>query len=720
MKKHLLIFLLACALALMLCLVSCSFFIKDKEDEEEPYIGPIYPPSEGLEFDLSGDGTYYVLRGRGTCEDTRIVVPAFHEGKPVKAVAYCCMPFERDPLIEELVLTEGITHISAEAFTDCSNLTTVTIPLSLEEIGENAFFGAPIQNVYIKSLKKWLNVTGYINTAYRPDYYLKGELLVDLEIPGDIKNIKEGAFFHCGSIESVTMGNGIESVGDLAFYDCISLKNIEFPNTLKSIGFASFYSCDPLESVEIPDSVTTIAKGAFQDSIRLKRVTLGKNLQSIEIGAFSYCFSLFEVCNKSSLTLEMGSSDNGSVAYYARHITSDTKKTRLKNVGDYAFYMDGNDSCLLYYFGNDKDLVLPDIGTNYRVNTIAFAEISYKKQSSPIIESVVIPEYVTSIGDRAFYYCTNLKSVDIQGDIPSIREYTFYQCRSLESISLPDSVKSIGEYAFSGCESLTDMTVPKAVTSIGESAFSGCYNLKTITILGSVESIQERTFNGCSSLIAIKLPNSVSRIGKYAFAYCSSLVTINIPFKVKWIDDDAFRECNSLVEVFNESTLSLEAGKVHHGLVTLNAKNVIKDESESNLRYVGDYVFYDDGISVYLVKYLGNDAELILPEYENGGEYEINMYAFYNNDNIVSVEIPDCVTAIGYNAFYSCDLLKKVVVPASVVSIKPSVFEYSNLLTIYCEADERAEGWSEAWNYSKNSDSYEKYELPVVWGYKGD
>ena len=179
------------------------------------------------------------------------------------------------------------------------------------------------------------------------------------------------------------------------------------------------------------------------------------------------------------------------------------------------------------------------------------------------LESINIPEGVTSIGERAFYGCSSLTNIDVDIDnqnyisengillnkekteiicypagkkdikkyiIPEgvtiIAEYAFSECSSLESIVIPNSVTSIVDNAFSRCSSLNSINIPEGVTSIGYSAFSGCSNLESITIPSSVTTIEGRTFLKCSSLESIEISDSVTSIGGYAFYGCSSLTNI--------------------------------------------------------------------------------------------------------------------------------------------------------------------------------------------------
>ena len=173
------------------------------------------------------------------------------------------------------------------------------------------------------------------------------------------------------------------------------------------------------------------------------------------------------------------------------------------------------------------------------------------------IQTAVIEEGVTSIGNNAFADCSGLSSITIPEGVTSIGIWTFIGCNSLKKVYVT-SLEGWLNISFSeNCSTplcyggelyiadvlVTDLILPKGITQINEHAFEGCNSLRSITIPAGVTSIGRYAFDECSSLRNITIPEGVTSIGSYAFFYCSSLINIGIPDSVTYIGDSAFRNC---------------------------------------------------------------------------------------------------------------------------------------------------------------------------------
>ncbi len=140
------------------------------------------------------------------------------------------------------------------------------------------------------------------------------------------------------------------------------------------------------------------------------------------------------------------------------------------------------------------------------------------------LESIVIPNSVTYIGEAAFLYCRSLKTINIPDDIRFIECRTFEGCEVMESVQLPKNVEKVHGSAFKDCIHLTSIDLGM-VRSIGPYAFSGCKNLTAIN-MPPVINVSEGAFQNCIGLQSIDLPASIEHLYRGAFSGCSSLTTV--------------------------------------------------------------------------------------------------------------------------------------------------------------------------------------------------
>ena len=150
------------------------------------------------------------------------------------------------------------------------------------------------------------------------------------------------------------------------------------------------------------------------------------------------------------------------------------------------------------------------------------------------ITSVIIPGSVKYIGQSAFKWCGNLKTVEFSGNgLKTIaggdyQKGAFFGCSGLVSITIPDTVTTIAGYAFYGCSKLPTITIPDSVVTVGKYAFCDCISLRDLTIGNGVECIEMGTFGNCTSLTSVTIPDSVTLIVSSAFYECDSLKTVYV------------------------------------------------------------------------------------------------------------------------------------------------------------------------------------------------
>ena len=162
---------------------------------------------------------------------------------------------------------------------------------------------------------------------------------------------------------------------------------------------------------------------------------------------------------------------------------------------------------------------------------------------------VIVPEGVTSIGYRAFYYCSNLASVNLPQSLTSIEVDAFDGCIDLTSISLPDSLIRIESGAFRACNLLSTLQIPNAITELKSALFSGCKALRSVTLSANLTSIGYACFGSCESLDSITIPATVKTIEDRAFSGCTALKEIVLPEVLEYIGETAFKGCGKFLKI---------------------------------------------------------------------------------------------------------------------------------------------------------------------------
>jgi hypothetical protein len=126
---------------------------------------------------------------------------------------------------------------------------------------------------------------------------------------------------------------------------------------------------------------------------------------------------------------------------------------------------------------------------------------------------------VRHIDDFAFDAETSLTGVTLPDSVITIGEYAFYNCSNLASLTLGSGLETIGRSAFQGCTSLTTLTLPDSLLTLGNFAFYGCTGLTSVTFNNQLETIGEGAFQASTGLARLTVPGTVSSIGSYAFSF---------------------------------------------------------------------------------------------------------------------------------------------------------------------------------------------------------
>ena len=479
--------------------------------------------------------------------------------------------------LTEVTISNSVTTIGERAFDSCTGLTEVTIPNSVTTIGQLAFNSCTgLQKVTI----------GNSVTAIGYGAFDSCSGLTEVTIPNSVTTIGNFAFTSCTGLQKVTIGNSVTAIGDGAFDSCTglqkviwnarnaqdlqdvlydnpifpdcdqltdfvfgeevehipaylcyqlaSLKKLVIGNSVTSIGKMAFSSCTGLTEVTIPNSVTTIGDGAFNSCTGLTEVTIPNSVTTIGDGAFSGCTGLTEVTIPNSVT---------SIGYVAF-----SGCTGLQKV----IWNTRNAQCL-----QDKFIWSPFKNCDRLTDFIFGEEVEhipdYLCYNLTLLNTIVIPNSVTTIGERAFSECRGLQKVTIGNSVTAIGYGAFDSCSGLTEVSIPNSVTSIGYLAFYSCSGLQKVTIGNSVTNIGSSAFDSCSGLQKVTIGNSVTNIGSSAFDSCSGLTEVSIPNSVTNIENNAFNGCTQMESVTIGEKVESIGESAFAKCNNLTAVISKA-----------------------------------------------------------------------------------------------------------------------------------------------------------------------
>ena len=538
--------------------------------------------------------------------------------------------------VTSIVIEEGVTSIGDYAFENCDNLTSITIPGNVESIGEDAFYNC--------------------------------DNLTDVTLQDGVKSIGRSAFIWCNNLTNIVLPNSVTSIGYFAFKDCTSLTSIKIPSSVTSMDSKAFYNCSSLETISLdcdsPLKRTDFGKQA--DLVSYTPHTLikteAKAATCTEDGNKAYWTC--EHCGKYFLSDDTNPEtakaveQSETIIPALKHKNATTRgaseptETEPGYSGDR--YCPDCDTVFEkgYTYWNEDNLTwkLYEDGTLNISGTGAMKD--YDSDDSPAtqkkdsVKKVVIEDDVTSIGDYAFWNCSNLTSITIPDSVTIIGNSAFNACSSLTSLTIPNSVTSIGNSAFNACSSLTSLTIPNSVTSIEFAAFYACSSLTSLTIPNSVTSIGDSAFNACSSLTSLTIPNSVTSIGEGAFYACSSLTSITIPNSVTSIGEGAFYACSSLTSItIPDSVTSI-------GDVTFsNCSSLTSITIPDSVTSIGNSAFY--GCSS--LKTISLSCKSTLKKSDFGKQADL---VSYTNQHLLTKTAAKAAT-FNKNRSQSCDLHRR-------------------------------------------------------------
>ena len=439
--------------------------------------------------------------------------------------------------LKSVSLPMGIKSIGAKAFFNCSGLSAILIPYTVDTVGAQAFYGCSSVRIFAMAKSRpsgwdrlWKESTTKAvwksaYTAKTDDGILYSQTLEEITVLGF-----ETEASHI-TIPQTINGYTVVAIGEEAFSANVTLQSVTLPSTLIRIGYKAFSGCYNLTSITLPDNLEVLDEGAFY-SCGFSEIFIPKSVTTLGASSLSYCSNLKKI------TFEDGS--------------------RLESIGAWAFKMSSNLSEV--YFSDLGFWCAISFEDEYS-NPMTYAKSIYV--GGELLSTIAVPEGITEI-----------KSYCFTGSMPRI-------------IILPSSVTSIGASAFRGCTSLAGIYLHSGITSVGDSAFVSCSRLTIFTShasapegfsenwnyanrpvvyscldggitydgLGWVQTSDDtvKIFGYSGEATALTIPSeingvSVKEITSYAFRG-SGISYVSIPESITRISNYAFYDCTSLSRV---------------------------------------------------------------------------------------------------------------------------------------------------------------------------
>nr|WP_288730844.1 leucine-rich repeat protein [uncultured Anaerobutyricum sp.] len=515
--------------------------------------------------------------------------------KNIESVAY------KDSL-RSVEIEKGITSMAGRAWGNGyakSDIVTISFPSTLEDV-EDGFLNWKDYPDSV-SVPKWLSKMQPENgvvyagkvAVYVPSVAEETGAAKETAITfkDGCTKIAHKALLGNTDVEKVNIPASVKAIGGAAFAGCTNLSQVNFAANaqIEDLDWRAFYDCTALTSIKIPDSVTRIGTETFSGCTSLATIDISKEskLTQIEYGAFGYypCKGL--------------------------DINSIWENKYVDNSYQSKYLWPSSTSGIREHAGVPvKKIYIPAAvaATGLFAQSETLEEVTFGKAES--IKKVELPF-------EMFAQCTNLKTVNFDGNVNKIGVAAFTGCKSLQSVNL-DGVESLDTYAFAKT-GLKEVTIPQSVSNVGASAFGSCTALETMTIESSLSN-QDRRANKLLDILGninyVKDTN-----GKYGIQY-NDIHTTNIQQNTPVRSNADFR-------------------KLYPNQTSLRVLNIKMDSNEKNVL---------EGRSNF-VAHLPGLEKVTLPE----GIKEIPSSTFLQCFSLKDVAIPESVQTIGYQAF-SCDI----------------------------------------------------------------
>ena len=565
--------------------------------------------------------------------------------------------FEKCTGLVAVNLNEGLTEIKEAAFSLCENLEFITIPESVTSIGGIAFQGCNLKSI---------SIPNGITTIASHAFYLCRNL-ESIELPSNLTTIDDQAFSSCTSLVSIDIPDGVTSIGTGAFGYC-ALTEFTLPSSISEIGEGILRNCDNLTTIhgpytsadgkyiikdnvllaiiagfdtfDIPDGVVRIGESTFEDYDSLFEINIPNSLTSIGRRAFISCNSITSITIPENVNTIGDSAFRNSTLESLYCLPTTPPAIDMANGGIF----DDDTNCKIYVPAGTYDAYVNAEGwADYKHLIVEQSEVS--DGPSQIIYTTTNGQIVTPVNNATF-------GANIVSNV-------YENGQGVITFDGPATAMTWG--AFQNCTTLKTVTIPGSITNWEAYIFDGCTNLTTVTILDGVKSIGWGTFEQCTKLTDVVMPESVTTIESYAFSGCDALKTITFPDNLTTIGEGAFYDCQLLSGVVIPNSVTSLGEKVFAICPNIG--------SFSGKFATSDGKSLIDGNTLLAIAPLGMTSYNI-PE----GIKTIGMETF-GSTTLEAITMPNSVTTIRELAF-SYSMINNITLSENLETIEERAFEW--------------------------------------------
>lgn len=653
-------------------------------------------------FKYAVDGDHAVIK-KYMGASAQPVIPSQINGLPVTSIGSEAFR-ERDDLTH-VVIPDGVTAIGSYAFDQCANLTSVHMPDSVTSVQDRAFsYCASLTDVTFSR-----NLTDIGSDAFRDSCTAAGIHYFDL--PDGLTNFGWKPFQYCGAVLCVSRGSSSESIIRQNQYEYTHYGEKDFRYRWYSSEGERLmkYTGTAAEAVEIPGYVWLIDDNAFRDHNELAKVVIPEGVTTLGFNAFRDCENLTDITLPSTLTQMKDNVFCGCGTAAAEPFVLELP-SGLSGVGPGAF--DSANMILLC----DKE--------STAASSISNRGYSFARKDRPDTELDIRYRwgYYNNVWQWGLYdYVGSASQVRLPDDCERVDGYMFRQKPDLELVCAQLSETAAGlsraevNFTFPGhagmryrvindvlyimgyARTATEITIPKANAYIAA---------------GVDEQIRAGAFQGRETLTKVVIPEGVTRINDGAFTNCYLLTDITFPSTLKSLDQNVFRYCGRDAEnvfyfvlpdnmesmagrgggatTFSDVNAVLVCGKTSRTAALLTESNYVytcPGEYDFRYRYEENTENGGTGRRVWLVGYTGTSATATIPEGIYGirpfssdttSSYYRTFYgnAFYGNETVKKVVIPEGTEEIRDGSFVNCYKLTNITFPSTLKTLEQNVFRY--------------------------------------------